>query len=122
MESWELDFEWLKVRHYIKSRMGNSSLPDLEAILLLIGIQESNVIKSVYSKEEKQDLMHIATCELLSKVGYFEFVGKDDEGWPHYEQVKLIAVEGAKKQESLLKECIVEYFDLQGQSIETYEN
>ena len=110
MEDWELDFEWLRVRHMVKETMSQKELPDLQIMLMLIGIQESNVIKSEYSKEEKQDLMHVATCHLLSQEGYYDLTGIDDEGWPHYNQVRMIPVEGEKAQERLLKECIINYF------------
>ncbi len=110
MEEWQLDFEWLRVRHFVRNSMSQQGLPDLQIMLLLIGIQESNVLKTKYSKEEKQDLMHVATCHLLSLEGYYEMTGIDDEGWPHYHQVRIIPVEGEKAQERLLKECIINYF------------
>jgi len=110
MEDWQIDFEWLKVRHHVKDAMGQTELPDLQIILLLIGVQEAGVVKKSYTKEEKQDLMHVATCHLLSFQGIFEFVGMDDEGWPHYKQVKTVQIQGEKAQESLLKQCIISYF------------
>ena len=110
MEDWQLDFEWLQVRHFVKDAMNQEELPDLQIILLLIGVQEANVLKESYTKEEKQDLMHVATCHLLSTEGYYEFQGLDDEGWPHFNQVRIIPVDGVKAQERLLKERIIEYF------------
>ncbi len=41
--------------------------PDLEAILFLIGIQEFGQIREKFTKEQKQDLMHVAVCKLLSQ-------------------------------------------------------
>ena len=110
MEDWQLDFEWLRIQHFVKERMNQAQLPDIQIILLLVGIQEANVIKESYTKEEKQDLLHVATCHLLGEEGYFEFVGFDDQKWPHYKQVRMIPVEGEKAQERLLKECIIKYF------------
>lgn len=109
-ETWELDFEWLRVRHLIKDAMKRESLPDLNAILFLIGIQELGRWKPVFTKEEKQDLMHIAVCQLMSADGYYEFVGRDDEGWPHYQEVKPFTTKGVKAQAKYLKEKIIEYF------------
>lgn len=83
--------------------------PNMDALLLLIGIQESGKIKRKYSKEQKQDLMHVAICNLLSKDGYYQYEGRDDEGWPHYKPVKKIT-DDARQQEILLKERIIEYF------------
>ncbi len=83
---------------------------DLNAVLFLIGVQElGNGIKN-FSKEQKQDLMHIATCKLLSQVGYYELVGLDEEGWPHWEKLKPIPKLSLTDQELLIKENAIEYF------------
>ena len=110
MEDWQLDFEWLRVQHYVKDTMGRDALPDLRAMLFLIGIQESGVIKEQFTKEEKQDLMHVAVCTLLETKGYFELIGRDEEGWPHFKQIKPMAAKGVDEQEDLLKQQIIEYF------------
>lgn len=110
MEVWELDFEWLKVRHIVKKAFGKPVLPDLQSILFLIGLQELGSVRTEFTKEEKVDLMHIAVCSLLSRKGIYEFIGRDEEAWPHYQQVASIDVKGVEDQEVVLKECIIEYF------------
>ncbi len=118
MEEWELDFEWLRVRHLIKDRFKRESLPDLNAILFLIGIQELGRWKKAYSKEEKQDLMHIAVCRLLSYDGYYKFAGRDADGWPHWEPVRSLQKRELREQELLLKLNIIRYFkELEAESI-----
>lgn len=114
MEDWQLDFEWLKVRHQLKKLFNRDTLPDLNAILLLIGIQESGQVKVTYTKEEKQDLMHVAVCTLLSYDGYYKFEGLDHDGWPHFIRLKATPIEGVKAQERLLKEQVIRYFSEQG--------
>jgi hypothetical protein len=37
MEDWQFDFEWGKIRHHIKKRFNKETLPDLNAILFLVG-------------------------------------------------------------------------------------
>ncbi len=64
----------------------------------------------VTSKEEKQDLMHVAVCRLLSYDGYYEFVGRDADGYPHFELLRPVKVNGVKEQEQLLKEKVIQYF------------
>jgi hypothetical protein len=91
--------------------MHQETLPDLNKILLLIGIQEAGIIKKKYSKEQKQDLMHVAICVLLSKEGYYSFAGRDQDGWPHFEKAKGLYVEGVENQEHLLQQCVIRYFD-----------
>ena len=110
MEEWQSDFEWLRVRHLVRDKFNRKELPDLNAILFLIGIQELGFVKKVFSKEEKQDLMHIAVCSLLSQDGYYEFAGRDADNWPHWQPAKILRVEGAKEQEQLLKSKVIEYF------------
>lgn len=110
MEDWQEDFEWLRIRHMMKDRFGKSGLPDLNAILFLIGIQELGRWQEAFTKEEKQDLMHIAVCRLLSYDGYYEFVGRDADGWPHWRELKPFSTKGVKAQEAILKESIIRYF------------
>lgn len=110
MEQWEIDFKWLRIRHFIKDRFQRDTLPDLNGILFLIGIQELGRWKKSFTKEEKQDLMHIATCRLMSTFGYYEFAGRDADGWPHWKLVRAIPQGGLKEQERLFKQSIIEYF------------
>lgn len=86
-------------------------IPDLEGILYLIGINETGVHPAgKFTKEQKQDLMHVATCTLLAREGYYEFTGRDGDGWPHFKPVKEIEVEGLLMQEVFLKQCVIKYF------------
>jgi len=110
MEEWQLEFEWLKVRHFLKDSLKRDVLPDLNAVLFLIGIQELGRWKEQFTKEEKQDLMHIAVCQLMSADGYYEFKGRDADGWPHYEALKPFTVKGVKEQEDYLKIMAIQYF------------
>ncbi len=112
MEEWEYDFEWLRVRHIVKKTTRRDALPDLNGILLLIGVQELGRVQQAFTKEEKQDLMHVAVCRLLSTDGYYSFIGRDEDGWPHYEVVKPLQVKGVKEQEQLLKIKAIEYFKI----------
>jgi len=109
-EEWETDFEWLRIRHFLKDRFQRETLPDLNAILFLIGIQELGRWKDKFTKEEKQDLMHIATCRLMSYYDYYEFEGRDGDGWPHWKRSKAIPVIDIKEQVHLYKNAIIRYF------------
>lgn len=110
MEDWELDFEWLRIRHIVKETLKHEALPDLNVVLLMIGIQELGFWRKGFTKEEKQDLMHVAICELLSYEGYYDFVGRDTEGWPHYQIIRPFVAKGQQTQERYLKEKAIEYF------------
>ncbi len=106
------DFEqrWQQVEEMFLQRF--DKMPDMEGILFLIGINELGQMpqRKKFTKEQKQDLMHIAVCNLLSQLGYFEYEGRDAEGWPHYMVTEQIEVTGLADQEQILKECVVRYF------------
>lgn len=111
MENWEVDFAYERVRHLIQKRFNRPVLPNLDAMLFLIGVQELGRWREEFTKEEKQDLMHIAVCRLLSYDGHYEFIGRDDEGWPHYELISKIPPKDLRSQEALIKQRIVTYFN-----------
>ena len=110
MEDWQIDFEWLQVQHKVKNAMRQEVLPDMNTVLFLVGIQELGRWKKSFTKEEKQDLMHIAVCRLLEESGYFEFVGRDEDGWPHYRQVVEMPKQTIQEQEKVLKMAAIRYF------------
>ncbi len=107
----QFEERWKNVELLLQERFGK--LPDMEGILFLVGINELGMMprRRKFTKEQKQDLMHIAVCSLLARRGYFEFVDRDEEGWPHYQEVKAVEATGLQGQENLLKECIIEYFE-----------
>lgn len=111
METWQLNFEWLRIRHWVKDNFNKKELPDLNAILFLIGLQELGFLKKQYSKEEKQDLMHIAVCRLLSDDGYYEFEKRDEDQWPHWKLIQKPPFETQNEEELFFKEKIIKYFE-----------
>nr|WP_027001635.1 hypothetical protein [Hugenholtzia roseola] len=107
----ELDIEtrWFQLTQRLKGLFQKT--PDLEAVLFLVGVQELGRGKRIFSKEEKQDLMHMATCKLLSLLGYYQLEGIDKEGWAHWKNIRPLPFLAPKEQEKLLKMCAVEYFE-----------
>jgi hypothetical protein len=104
----DLQKRWWDLEAGLVERFGKK--PDLETILFLIGIQEFGQIKEKFTKEQKQDLMHVAVCSLLSPSGYYEPEGTDIDGWPHFKQLKAMPVMDAVQQENFLKDHILLYF------------
>ncbi len=102
--------EWLSLEEQLKERFGK--VPDLQTLLFLIGVQELGDVNRSFNKEEKQDLMHIAVCHLLSLDGYFKLEGRDEEGWPHYTATHPLPenVDSLEAQEELLKQQVIKYF------------
>jgi hypothetical protein len=112
METWQLNFEWVRVQHVVKNALRRDTLPDLNLVLMMIGIQELGRWKAKFTKEEKQDLMHVGVCSLLEAEGYFTFAGRDADGWPHYDQVRHMPKLALDEQEQLLMKQAVSYFKL----------
>ncbi len=110
MENWQLEAEFNWARNWVKDALSLEKTPDLNGILFLIGIQELGRPQATFSKEEKQDLMHLAICRLLEYEGCYEFVGRDADGWPHYELREALPVKGEAAQEMILKTNVIRYF------------
>ena len=105
----DLQTRWWNLEAKLVERFGKK--PDLETILFLIGIQEFGQIKEKFTKEQKQDLMHVAVCSLLSASGYYEVGGFDEDGWPHFKQLKAMPEMDTFTQENFLKDHILLYFE-----------
>lgn len=105
----DLQTRWWNLEAKLLERFGKK--PDMEAVLFLIGLQETGFVRSKITKEQKQDLMHVAVCTLLSESGYYLCEGKDEEGWPHFRQLKEIPAFQYTEQENFLKDHILLYFE-----------
>ncbi len=106
----ELERTWQRLRLKLKDVIGKKPR-DLNSILLLIGVQELGKGSLEFSKEQKQDLMHIAICKVLSLSGYYTLEGLDEDGWPHWKKVKQVPHFDLLEQEQLLKMHVLEYFN-----------
>ena len=53
-----------------------------------------------FSKEQKQDLMHVGVCALLSRSNYYVYIADDAAGWPHYEYNRTMPKLDAVQQEN----------------------
>jgi hypothetical protein len=94
----------LKLNELFKSDL------DLQGVLFLIGVQELGKGYQNFSKAQKGDLMHIATCKLLSQYGYYALKGVDDDGWPHWELMQALPSLSLREQDLLLKQAAIDYF------------
>lgn len=98
---------WYKVIFGLKKQFGKK--PDMNGILFLIGIRELGQNRE-FTKAEKMDLFHIATCKLLSYEGYFKYEYTDEEGWPHYDLITQPEYKDLLSQEYYLRKLVVRYF------------
>lgn len=110
MNEKSIDKTWEELLDQIHSLVGKRPA-DLNAVLFLIGVQELGTGPKRFSKEAKQDLMHIAVCRVLSQSGYYEFDGHDKDGWPRWLLVKPILHGDLLAQETFLKQHVIQYFE-----------
>ena len=100
--------EWQGLRLSLDQQFGRK--PDVQSIIFLIGHRELGQLRTKFNKTAKQDLIHIGVCTLLSKEGYYHFIARDEDGWPHFEYKSSMPKLNAEEQERLLKKLIIEYF------------
>lgn len=105
----ELEKKWIRLLNVIERTIGKKP-KDLNGVLFLIGVQELGQGNKLFSKEEKQDLMHIAICKVMSYAGYYSLEGVDSDGWPHWKLQKKLPHFDLLEQEKLLKIQVIEYF------------
>lgn len=106
----ELERKWNRLLQMLESSIGKKP-KDLNAVLFLIGVQELGQGRRTFSKEQKQDLMHIAICKVLSLSGFYELEGLDEEGWPHWRLVRKLPHFDMLEQEKLLRLHVMDYFE-----------
>lgn len=105
----DFDPRWLSVLRTMRDRFGKK--PELEAMLFLIGINELGRLEDKFTKEQKQDLMHVAVCRLLSNDGYYRLAGWDDDQWPLWEATTALPKWTGAEQEIIIKKNIIRYFE-----------
>jgi hypothetical protein len=105
----DIQARWWKLEEKMINRFGKK--PDLESILFLIGIQEVGGAGHQFTKEQKQDLMHVAVCTVLSPSGFYEHEGWDEDGWPHFKPKKELPPMSLMEQENFMKDHVLFYFD-----------
>ncbi|WP_186757233.1 hypothetical protein [Echinicola salinicaeni] len=108
----DLDIEkrWGKLLVGLHDLIGKKPA-DLNGVLFIIGVQELGQGIKNFSKEQKQDLMHIAICKVLSLAGFYELDFIDQDGWPHWKLIKELPHFDILEQEKLLKIQVLEYFE-----------
>lgn len=106
----DLERKWHQLLLFVEETIGKKP-KDLNGLLFIIGVQELGRGAKPFSKEEKQDLLHIAICKVLSLSGYYTLEGLDKDGWPHWKMVKKLPHFDLLEQEKLLKMHVLEYFE-----------
>jgi hypothetical protein len=100
--------DWQLLQNKLKERFGSEM--DHDAILFMIGLQELDKPYKNYKKDEKLEVMHIGVCTVLAPYGFYEYKGRDDDDWPHWELKENLPYLDAKQQNRLMNDALIEYF------------
>src|SRR6201992_746451 len=106
----QINLKWSELQERIAEDF-DTEKPDIKVMLFLIGVQELGQGPRKFSKRQKEELMHIANCKLMSLMGFYELEGLDQDGWPHWKLVKAVPNYTLLEQELLMKSFIVTYFE-----------
>ena len=101
MKPAEINLKWAALQQQIATDF-DTDTPDIKVMLFLIGVQELGQGPKKFSKRQKEELMHIATCKLFSAMGFYELEGLDQDGWPHWKRVGVIPNYTLLEQEMVL--------------------
>lgn len=104
-----LDANWETLLSTLEQVVGKRPA-DLNGVLFLIGMQELGRGPKRFAKEQKQDLLHVAVCTVLSQSGYYKPTGPDKDNWPQYDLLKPLPSGDILAQEELLKSHVLLYF------------
>ena len=105
----DLEEKWEEIIIAIEKKFGDKV--SLKGILYLIGIQGLSFGLKKFNRDEKINVLHVATCKLLSSYGYYKFDFIDKDGWPHYKELKPLHNLSDEDQQNLIKKAIIKYFD-----------
>ncbi len=109
IEDQPIEVQWEHLLQSLEETVGKRPA-DLNGVLFLIGVQELGQGAKRFTKEQKQDLMHVGICKVLSLSGYYVLERTDKDGWPHYMLNRALPQGSVTAQEGLLKMHVIEYF------------
>jgi hypothetical protein len=100
--------DWQVLLRLMEERFGEP--PDLTTLVFTVGLQEAGQGYRPFKKDEKVELMHVGVCTLLEPFGFYELVGHDEQGWPHFRSLAPIPAVTRAEQELMIRRALVEYF------------
>ncbi len=99
--------DWIQVEGFFTRLSGK--VPDMDGMLFLVGVQELGQGPGSFSKEQKQDLMHVGLCTILAPAGHYRLTHRDADGWPHFELLKPVPMMTLEEQEAYFRAHLLEY-------------
>jgi hypothetical protein len=102
---------WLKLEAALQERLGIQ--PDMDAILLFIGIRESGLPPKTFTETEKLNLRQIAVSTILVPARYYELIWVDDFGWPSFKELQRIPQMNLAERDVFLQPYVLMYAEKQ---------
>ncbi len=103
----DLQKRWQNFESKLAERLGKQ--PDMEEVLLFIGIRESGLPPKAFSEKEIMELKQMAVCTLLAPARYFELMWVDDTGWPHFRNLEPVPKMSDAEWNVFLKPLVLKY-------------
>jgi hypothetical protein len=104
----ELNENWKQLCKWFENEFGMESDPN--SILFIVGVQELGKGLQNFNKTQKVELMHVAVCSILLLQGYYQLSHRDEDGWPHFENIKKLPVLIGNEQDEFIKNALIAYF------------
>ena len=105
----DLNEKWAQLCKWFEKEFGMESDP--ESILFIVGVQELGLGVKDFNKTQKIELIHIGVCSILAPLGFYRLSHRDEDGWPHFENIKKLPVLKGNEQDQFMKEALVAYFN-----------
>jgi hypothetical protein len=103
----DLPKRWLKLESVLKERLGKQ--PEMDDILLFIGIRESGLPSKNFTELEKYNLRQMAVSTILVPGRYYEMIWVDDFGWPNFRQLQREPEMSILEREMFLQPYVLVY-------------
>lgn len=98
---------WQQLLSRLADKLGYQ--PDMEAVLLFIGIREAGLPPKKFTEKEISELKQMAICTLLVPARYYQLFWVDDTGWPHFKELKRLPEMPVEDRNAFLKEYVLLY-------------
>lgn len=102
--------KWSHFKEYFKENYGD--YPSTISALFIIGLENIDAPIDTLSKEQKEEVIHVGMCEILCLDHLYEYLGHDEEGWPHYHALDAVNTTNIEKQENYIRNLITRYYSI----------
>lgn len=100
---------WSELQAYYHKRFGQEHVT-LEFILLTLGMQALGLPPGKFDRQQKMDLIQLGSNLVLAEQGYYQQLGTDAQGWPHFKLVKALPALNPFEQAAFLQRAVLQYF------------